>query len=1080
MSSNALVKTPNQEQWAAIDHVGGKILSAGAGSGKTFVIIEHIVKKLEELKSSIPKNDWPQQIPFKLQRFVLMTFTKKAAGEMSIRLMNRIDMLCEQTDSESDSEFWNIVRKYLSLMNVTTISSFCHGLISQGHFKDIGNKVEIVSTVEYKNKISILFNSWFTHREANLKQVFQANSAALISAMIDVFTSPELRLIWADSFDKQTAEQELKPFIEQMLSILDLNSVFESPALHVEEKEQSKSWYAFVKGFDEIKNSHGMLSPQNIRPYISFAVNYGRLPAAVKTMSEEQKLYLANAKELVSFLRDCEEDVLNFLDNYDVYCSWVEIFKDVFNYINDHYLEEKGFAFSDLEYYVCQGLHDDSIAAKIRTQYDYFIVDEFQDTSSVQYEILQKLIGDDNSRLFCVGDRKQAIYGFRGGELQVFSQCSQLLGEKNNLWLKNNFRSQGSIIHFNNAFFTQVFPLGAKFEGFDRYGVKMEAQNVPTHAENGGVVEKIGVEVKNVLNEKELDVDYFEAKALSEKIKNLIDSDDYQSICILYRKLRPSSYLLELLIKDSISYNAQIKIEYNEDPTINLFFRMVEIKINQDNEKKYQSTLFLLATHFDVLGLTYNPQDVAKTFLGDLEILGLRLAFHKLIFSLGLNNSLYVENSQLVDSICKVCKNDPAQAYFMLSSESDEQYSLESIHVGKTKRVTIMSAHASKGLEFDAILLGGIHSNGNHMGKTETIGKLPKSFRWKKVYNQKSFFKSPAYYLEAELDKAKDFSESKRLLYVACTRAVKYLGWTDLYFLKEGVITSLGNGSNHWIKAMRLFDGHELVQVSHISLENEIEINMNQMAMLLTDPMGLQVKANKSGVGLIAETSVTRLAHLVQCPFKFYLSNICKIEAPGTKIIREFDEELETADEHFYSSKERGIEVHKWLSDILTGFKTLEDYNGNDKEKIQWALIQAQNYSSFEIISEKLIKFSLFGQMISGTPDLIFSKENELSVWDFKTGSRDSSQEEHYWFQLICYGFAYANLKQITPEKKITHSLVYVDEKASYEKELNLKEMKEYLFGKWSMTESLHQVNKQHCGHCEYSSLCHKNETSSP
>jgi ATP-dependent helicase/nuclease subunit A len=1079
MSSTSTVKTPNQEQLAAIDHTGGKILSAGAGSGKTFVIIEHIIKKLEELKKEIPKNDWSQQIPFKLQRLVLMTFTKKAAGEMSIRLMNRIDILCEQTDESSDFEYWTIVRKYLSLMNVTTISSFCHGLISQGHFKDIGSKVEIVSTVEYKNKISLLFNAWFTQRESGLKQVFQANSSALISAMIDVFTSPELRLIWSDSFKKQSAEEELKPFIEQMLSILDLNSVFESSTLIVEEKEQSKSWYALVKGFDGLKNSLGILTPLNIKSYITFAINYGRLPSAVKNMSEEQKLYLANVKELVSFLRDCEEDVLNFLDHYDVYSSWVEVFKDVFNYINDHYLDEKGFAFSDLEYYVCKGLQDNSLAIKVRSQYDYFIVDEFQDTSSVQYDILQKLIGEDNSRLFCVGDRKQAIYGFRGGELQVFTQCSKRLGEINNLWLKNNFRSQGNVINFNNNFFTQVFPLGTKFEGIDRHSVKMESQNIPSHSENLGIVEKIGVEIQNVINEKELDVDALESKALTEKIKTLIE-DDYNSICVLYRKLRPSTYLLELLVNNSISYNAQIKIEYSEDPIINLFLRMVEIKINLEDEKKYQSTLFLLATHFDVLGLNFKPQDIANKFLGDLEILGLRLAFHKLIFSLGLNNSLYVENSQLIDSICKVCKNDPAQAYFMLSSESDERYSLDSIHVGKTKRVTIMSAHASKGLEFDAVLLGGIHSNGNQMGKTETVGKLPKSFRWKKVYNQKTFFKSPAYYLEAELDKAKDFSESKRLLYVACTRAVKYLGWTDLYFLKEGVITSLGNGSNHWIKAMRLFDAHELVQATHLTLKNDVEISKIQMAMMLKDPMGLLVNTSKSGVGLFAETSVTRLAHLAQCPFKFYLSNICKIEAPGTKIVREFDEELESAEEHFYSSKERGIEVHKWLSEILTNKKNIEDYQGNDKEKIQWALVEAQKFSTFEIISERLIKFSLFGQMISGTPDLVYLKENELAVWDFKTGSRDSSQEEHYWFQLICYGFAYANLKQFTPEKKITLSLVYVDEKSSINKELSLEEMTEYLFGKWSMTESLHQVNKQHCGHCEYSSLCHKNATSSP
>jgi len=406
-------------------------------------------------------------------------------------------------------------------------------------------------------------------------------------------------------------------------------------------------------------------------------------------------------------------------------------------------------------------------------------------------------VGNNHQRLFCVGDKKQAIYGFRGGELLVFNQASEMLGTENNIWLKNNFRSEGRIISFNNHFFTKIFPLGSGFEGLDPNNVLMEAQTIPEKKSNEGEVQKIKTEIVGLVTDKGLDIDFFEAQALFETIKGLLIREEIQSICVLYRKLRPSALLLDLLAKNEVAFSAQVKIEYGEDPIINLFLRAIELQLNQNDSKKLRSTHFLMDSLFEVLQLNVLAKDIEEKFLGDLKILGLRIAFHKLTYSVGISNSQYQENSKLIDSICRVCNEDPIKVFHLLSSESEEQYSIELMNGARAKRVIIMSAHASKGLEYDSILLGGIHTNGTDMGKRETVGKLPKSFRWKKVYNQKKFYKSPTYYMEAELDRAKEFSESKRLLYVACTRAVKYLAWIDLWASIDGKEKILSTGSNH-------------------------------------------------------------------------------------------------------------------------------------------------------------------------------------------------------------------------------------------------------------------------------------------
>lgn len=1081
--SNTTVKSPNAEQMIAIDHSGGKILSAGAGSGKTYVLIEHIIKWLDNLRIKTPAHEWQQVIPFSLPKVVLMTFTKKAAGEMSIRMMKRIDVLCLTIDDQRENEFWHIVRQYLTMMNITTISSFCHQLISQGHFQDVGSDVEILSNVEFKNKISNLFNLWFISRTNNLNQVFEANSNALIGAMIEIYNSPELRSLWKGPSVKTSAANELAPYIERMINNLELNEVLVNRIeINIDAKEKG---YLFLQSFEALKNNIGTFSAKTFKEYADWAESIERLPTAVKSMNEDQKFALEKLKLLVKELRDIQEDFVNFIDHYDTYWSWVETFKDVYNFIDHNYFLEKGFAFSDLEYFVSVGLRNPVIREKIKKNYDYFIVDEFQDTSSVQYEIIQHLVGDNHQRLFCVGDKKQAIYGFRGGELLVFNQASELLGTENNIWLKNNFRSEGKIINFNNHFFTTIFPLGSGFEGLDPNSVLMESQTFSSQKNNDGEVQRIKTEIVGLETDKGLDVDFFEAEALYETIKGLLIREDIRSICVLYRKLRPSALLLDLLAKNEVAFSAQVKIEYGEDPIINLFLRAIELKLNRNDAKKLSSTHFLMNSLFEVLQLKVQTKEIEQKFLGDLEILGLRLAFHKLTYSIGISNSQYQENSKLIDSICRVCNEDPIKVFHLLSSESEEQYSLELMNGARAKRVIIMSAHASKGLEYDSILLGGIHSNGSDMGKRETVGKLPKSFRWKKAYNQKKFYKSPVYYMEAELDKAKEFSESKRLLYVACTRAVKYLAWIDLWANVDGKEKVLATGSNHWIKAMRLAS-NDTNSFTELNLQISPKANHQNVdiPLVLKDSLGIIPLEGKSKLGVFAETSVTKLAQLSQCPFKFYLSNICKITPPVLKpadFIRGDEEDVVEMEEVFYSSRERGINVHATLSKLMLGSMDIEDIKKEDKEKIEWACSEAQKISPGKnIISEKLLKFSFFGQMISGTPDLVFEDDSEIIVWDFKTGQRDEKAEESYWFQLMCYGYAYANLKYFTPEKMVPLTLIYVDQKILVTKTLSLAQISQILFENWSKTESLYQVNLNHCSHCEYSSICVHAKTSAP
>jgi hypothetical protein len=113
--------------------------------------------------------------------------------------------------------------------------------------------------------------------------------------------------------------------------------------------------------------------------------------------------------------------------------------------------------------------------------------------------------------------------------------------------------------------------------------------------------------------------------------------------------------------------------------------------------------------------------------------------------------------------------------------------------------------------------------------------------------------------------------------------------------------------------------------------------------------------------------------------------------------------------------------------------------------------------------------------MISGTPDVFFLLENtNLIIWDFKTGQRDEQNESSYWLQLMCYAYGLGKIYRLENDIIISFSLLYLDQKKIITKEMSLTEISQEVFSIWKKTESLYQVNKNHCSQCEYSGICKK------
>lgn len=129
-------------------------------------------------------------------------------------------------------------------------------------------------------------------------------------------------------------------------------------------------------------------------------------------------------------------------DNEDVF---KEIMRDYIAYKK----KNKLFDYDDLLYITANGLAQNEEARKfISSKYEHILVDEFQDTNPLQYQLLESFY--DNCHLFCVGDDAQSIYAFRGADFKSMHNFTKIVPNSSKLYLNTNYRSTQEILDISN------------------------------------------------------------------------------------------------------------------------------------------------------------------------------------------------------------------------------------------------------------------------------------------------------------------------------------------------------------------------------------------------------------------------------------------------------------------------------------------------------------------------------------------------------------------------------------------------------------------------------------------------------
>lgn len=1101
---------PNDEQLRAIEHSGGVLLSAGAGSGKTFVLVEHVVYMARQLLQEVQGLSVDEAL-YRLKKnfseIVLMTFTTKATGELKIRLKKRFTKEQEVKPEEN----WSLVIEALEQLQVSTIHGHCLRLISQGFFPHIPAELDLVDEASYAEKISRLFELWLEEHSADFfeswpwtKNIIYSNQKQLTDALIKVFSTPELRNYWGQASVEDICSEPLEAQLQQYFELSGHGHYQELCTFNLAnyQEHKSKAWYKTLESFLETASSCEPWSFEGLETLEDFFASIKRLsgPQARTGLVEVIEKF-EDIKFLRSFIQNYAESLKAYLEHREgAFRGQVETFKSIVSFVEEKYFLIPGSTFADLEYYVLKGLEDRESAKRVQESFRYFIIDEFQDTSYIQFDILRRSIGGDFSKVFCVGDVKQAIYGFRGGELGVFHDCQKRVHQ--NLELNNNYRSSSKVIEFNNVFFEALFEKGPKFEGHDPYTVPVVYQKFPGELQSGELCHIKCELVGEGAKPKAQDLNFSEAQALLKRIENIRELDPDAEICVLYKNLRPSQMLMALMMRKNVGFNAQVKVTYSEEPIVALAYHLLEeLLVNPLEREKLKGRELLFKAYFHYLGIESSPlSDQLELFHRNLKVMGFLEAFEVFLQMMGVSNSNHKQNLKEIASMCKQSSGDLEKLFRLIKKRGSNDFSIQFSFGQNSGHISLMTAHASKGLEFDHVLLGGIHTNGGRIPDADYFGKMPGSLRWKVSESQKRPYKSPAFLIEELIEKNKNFAESKRLFYVAATRAVKSLSWVDLSWEKG----ELHHNDNSWIHGLRnafndlsahakkqkVLEGLSVMEMKLPLPGQEGEGGEEQLSsapLFHRDTLGMIPVNKSSSVGLTGELSVTGFSTISLCPRRFYLSQVCKLDPKLFQEQLSFDLEPETqmaqAQEteeivHRPSSAERGTLVHEILSKALQhnftlSLKAENELSPKTLTSLRWTLkTLKKNFENSKIVSEEALKFPLFGFMISGTPDAVIYHDGALCVVDFKTGKRREHKQSHYWTQLKAYAYGMSQLYPEYQSKKLRLQLVYVDEQVIDEQELDYNDISEQLYSLWEKTADLSQVERAHCPDCPFGNLC--------
>ena len=415
-----------------------KIISAGAGSGKTYTLTQEMAGLLS------PKNG--QKSKVRASGIIATTFTNKAAAELKERV--RIKLLDDGLSQEAD-ELGNAL--------IGTVHSIGVQLLKRFAFEaGVSPNVDIIADADHQ--------AIFNQSLSTVLSISLIERMNYLSECLGLEKDPYRRIDWrsemrnlvnvarANNFDILTIEKSkqysIKSYLEVLPPVSDKNiDFFDDKIAHL----IKETLQALQNNEDHTKGKQTLMG--KLKGFQNALRNRGELYwhewASLSKLSAPKKS------------RDDIFDLVEFAKSHDRHPAFHTHITEFISHLFDtsiaaiqeyqSYKKARGLIdYTDMEVLILELLENEMVLEVLSDEIDLLLVDEFQDTNGLQMRLLQKLVGKPYN-VCVVGDDDQSIYGWRGADVSNILQFEKFVPNPKVILLEINYRSSAAVLHTANS-----------------------------------------------------------------------------------------------------------------------------------------------------------------------------------------------------------------------------------------------------------------------------------------------------------------------------------------------------------------------------------------------------------------------------------------------------------------------------------------------------------------------------------------------------------------------------------------------------------------------------------------------------
>jgi len=993
---------------------------SSAGSGKTYALVKEYLKL-------VLKNKW------NFSSVLAITFTNKAATEMKDRIVKALKELSinknedleknikEETDlkdidKKSADVLSGILHNY-SDFSVMTIDSFFYKLLR---------------SFSYEEDIPAGFDV-----ELNLKNINETVIRKIYSevGVENVLTEIVLKFVLSKVYSEKSfdIEKDLRIFEQEItserkeanlenLKTIDINSISSSVS------KLKSVFYEFIDEIDilcrrsmEIMKRNG-LRPEDFAHKNSGAAaflrkNVGIGPGMLKKFKLNKYFskgkWIAGStpdnirekieKALIDGLEEIRESFLSLYEkDFQKVLSAFLIFENIYllgltrhidSFIEKYKRENNIIPINEFNRRIFSIIKSDDIPfiyAILGNRFSNILIDEFQDTSRMQWESIYPLIENSLSEgnlCLAVGDPKQSIYRWRGGDLEIITKDIPARIKEEQLEtksLKNNYRARENIVEFNNLLFSErLIDAGGNEMVKEIYS---DAEQISSKG-SGGYISVDFIEGKN--SEVTDPLIYLRVKEIINELNS--KGFNYSDIVILVRKNIEATKIAKYLMSENIPVISPDSLKLSSSPLTTFIINLLKLLFDPEDKMVLSEVLFFMKYNFKIsLKMkeieAYLQKNSAKMLPDSLmELINkreflMRLpifeTIERIIRIFKLNESLKFIPSGFIatfrDMIIEYSRIEGSDilSFFNWWEINGDEFLIPGS--GSSNGVNLMTVHKAKGLQFLSVIIpyadwqyrsdGNIWLEGDE-NKLKEIGvNSPCYVKSSKVVAKSLFGKSYSEELKrVELDNV-------NLLYVACTRAI------DSLHIISGFPANSGKLSNSFLLLNLIRNGNlvseEIPEKRYIygSLKKTPDTNEKREVPQIIDKIIFEpwsdrisiIRRAKEFSGIIPGEKRDKIRY----------GNLVHKLLSEISVNRDYERLISELIISGEISKIESDKIRQSVEKLL-----------NDKNTSKWFFGKGEKLNEVTLInSDKMFR-----------PDKIIIEDSNVTVVDFKTGSRRNS-----------------------------------------------------------------------------------------